>query len=47
MQFWANGTPRRLTMGELGQRVATTDIRGGRLWGGGVGTAQLRGGPAV
>lgn len=47
MQFWADGAPRGLTMGELRQRVATTDIRRGGLGGGGVGTAQLRGCPAV
>lgn len=47
VQFRANGAPRGLAVGELRQRVATADIRGGRLWGGGVGTAQLRGCPAI
>ena len=47
MQFWANGAPGGLPVGELGQRVATADIRGGGLRGGGVGTAQLGRCPAV
>lgn len=39
VQFWADGAPWGLPVGEVRQRVTTADIRGGRLRGGGVGIA--------